>query len=553
MKPRSYVEHLQDDDVVRLLIERQGVLEQDRAPWENIWRQIERRVDPIQMGGFNRVSPGQIRGEDIFDSTAAQGVDRYEAAIAGITLPRNQRWHGLVTTNPELNKLPEVQRWCEYGTDRLFAMRYAPAAGFEVQAYENIRSGGVYGTQPLWVDEWVGRGLFYKAFHLSEIWIDENFHGRIDTVHRKFTRTLRQILQEYGEATFSPKMMQKKSENKLEAEFELTHVIRPNGEFTEGKWDWQGKPIESITLVQDEKWIMRRSGYYTMPALVSRTSTSPRDKYGRSPAMKVLPTIKSVNEMAKTILRAGHKAVDPPILFHDDNMITKFISSPGGLNPGLVDENGRILAHPFQGAENLPIGLELINAEREVIKDGFLEKVFATLFERGDRMTATEVLEVARQQGVLAAPTAVRIETEWLGPQIERELDIGLRAGQIMPPPPVMREADANLKVIYLNPLARMARAEEASGFAQWSEMLIKIAPFDQNVIDLVDTDAAARGTAEVLGVRPSWIATPDQVAAKRAQRDQEKAQASLLAGAQQGGEAALNIAKANQIASGPQ
>src|SRR3546814_20532846 len=66
-----------------------------------------------------------VCSSDLYDSTAQRGLERYTAAIGGMSYPRNQRWHGLVTTNGELNRLPEVQRWCEYATDRLFAMRYA--------------------------------------------------------------------------------------------------------------------------------------------------------------------------------------------------------------------------------------------------------------------------------------------------------------------------------------------------------------------------------------------------------------------------------------------
>ena len=67
-------------------------------------------------------------------------------------------------------------------------------------------------------------------------------------------------------------------------------------------------------------------------------------------------------------------------------------------------------------------------------------------------------------------------------------------------------------------------------------------------MFDHIDTDAAAPGLADVLGVRPSWIATPDQVAAKRKAREDSKAavdgagQLSDVAGAYK------DIAAANQI-----
>uniref|UniRef100_UPI0035B161F7 portal protein n=1 Tax=Rhizorhabdus sp. TaxID=1968843 RepID=UPI0035B161F7 len=410
MNPQSYADDLQDDDLARQLVEKQVEMEGERLPWEDLYKQVEQRVDPVAMGGFTPTATGGQRGAGNLDGTAPEGLDRYEAAMGGLLVPRNQRWHGLVTTDGELNKLDATKRWCEHAVDRLFAMRYNPDAGFETQFYEDIRSAGLYGTAPLWVDEIVGKQLFYKALHLSEVWIDEDFRGRVDVTHRKFERTARQCAQEFPNG-LSPKMREALANGKDGARFTLLSVIRPNRSFDRDRWDWRGKRYESITIALDEKWIMKRSGYHSMPLLVSRASTSPRDKYGRSPAMKVLGSIKGANEMARTILRAAHKAVDPPLLYHDELQLTSIRTKPGGLNPGGVDEFGRQMIQPMASGGNLPIGIEMLEAERQTIKTAFLDHAFALLFERGDRMTATEVLEIARQQGVLLAPTAGRMET----------------------------------------------------------------------------------------------------------------------------------------------
>jgi len=68
-------------------------------------------------------------------------------------------------------------------------------------------------------------------------------------------------------------------------------------------------------------------------------------------------------------------------------------------------------------------------------------------------------------------------------------------------------------------------------------------------VFDHINTDEAATGLADVLGVQQSWIATPQEVAAKRKAR--EDAQAAQ-AGSQQISDIAgayLDTARANQIA----
>lgn len=552
MDPNKAAEDWQDEEYVCEILREHQELVNLRMPWESLYKQVERRVDPVQAGGFDNLSPGGARGLDMFDSTAAEGLERYEAAIGGLLFPRSQVWHGLTTTSDELNKDPDVQRWLEYATRRLFAMRAAPAAGFYTQSLEDVRSGGLYGVSPLWVDELVGYSMFYKSIHLSEIYIGESYAGRVDTVHRAYERTAGQIQGEYPYA-LSPRMREAlQPGGKPEKNFRLLRAIRPQKRWNPERFDYLGMPIESITIAIDEKWIMRRRGYHSMPIIVSRTSTSPRDVYGRSPAMRVLGTIKALNEMAKTIIRAGHRAVDPPILFHDNGRMSKFVTKPGGLNPGMVDQMGRQLAHTLEMGGSLPYGFELQEREREVVKTAFLDKFFTLMMERGDRMTATEALEIARQSGMLVAPTAGRIETEKLGPLITRELDIGLRSGQILPPPPMLREAararQAGIKIIFDNPLSRMARAEEAMGFARWTEMLTQIAPFDEGVIDLVDTEAAGRGLAEVLGVRPSWVSTPEQVAAKRAARAEAKQDATLIEAAPAASEAVLNLARAGAI-----
>lgn len=544
------VDQLQDDGVVRELMDNQQRLENERAPWEPLWKDVDRRVNPTGDGGFEPKSP-QHRGLDNFDATAIDGLDRFTAVIGGISIPRRSIWHGLEFTDPELNKLPSIKRWCSAATQVLFAMRYASHTGFTTQATEDIRQIGSYGTAALAVQEKPGIGIRYKALHLSEVYIDENDAGLVDTVHRKYVYNARQAAQQFGLENLTPKMQKAYVDRKFDEQFEFLHVCRPNPTLEPDRFDWRRLPIESVTLGIDEKMIVRRRGYWSQPIAVSRHVTSPRDKYGRSPALKVIGTIKTANEMAKTILRAGHKATDPALAFYDDGDISKLATKPGGMNPGLVNERGDLLVAAIPGGGDISLGLEMLNGEREVIKRAFLEEFFRLLSDPSDRMTATQVLEQLQKEGVLISPFADRHESEKLAPVVMRELDIGMRAKQIPPLPPEAIEAGAGIRPVMTNPLSRMARAEAAAGFARWSEMLVQIAPFDEGVMDLVDTDAAARGTADVLGVPPEWVRTPEQVEEIRAARTKAKEEAALIEAAPAAAGAALDLAKANDISGG--
>ncbi|QJQ31818.1 hypothetical protein GV829_04615 [Sphingomonas lacunae] len=517
----------QVDDILHRFSE----MESARQPWESAWREIDERINPLGQGGFSTKSQGGVRGVDIFDHTASEGLNRFQAAYTGMIIPRGERYHQLITTDSALNDLPAAQRWLEEANDKLFAMRYAPMAGFDPEAGMNIRSLGSYGCGPLWIDHWVGRGIFYKCLHMSEVYIAEDFRGRVDTVARKFKQTVRQFLQQFGRDNLPPSIAKAVEGNELSREFDVLHVVRPRADVDPERLDFRRLSIESLYVLMADKVIVREGGYSSMPITVSRYVTGPREIYGRSPALQVLGTIRTANEIMKTLLRQAHKAVDPPLLLPEDGVLTRVGTMPGGANVGGLDFNGRPMVVPLQTGGQLGIGMDMLNNEREVVRDAFLEKVWSLILDRKDRMTATEVLEISRMQGMLLAPMASRQEAEWLGPQIERELDIGMSSGYIPPMPPEMREAGARVKVIYDNPLSRAAKAEEAIGFSRYIETLIPLANIvGEEVFDVIDTEAAPRELGRALAVQQKYMAPPDAVAAKREDRAQRKAQESVLA-----------------------
>ena len=178
-----------DSETIGLILADQDKLAERRAIFEPTYREIDRFIDPFGAGGFIKTTGSPVRDvEQLYDVTAMDSLDRYTAAIAGITVPRGQTWHGVAFADNELMKITNVRRWCDTATAILFSERYDPDAGFEAQIHEDIRQEGKYGTSALWIGERQkpggGIGLFYKTLHLSESYIDENFAGRINRHNR---------------------------------------------------------------------------------------------------------------------------------------------------------------------------------------------------------------------------------------------------------------------------------------------------------------------------------------------------------------------------------
>lgn len=524
-------------------------LQSERGLWETHCQQIAERCQPRLAGFTATPTPGARRTDKMFDSTAALASENFAAALAGMTAPRGARYQGLQTGIPQLDDRPRVKLWFEQATDALFRARYHPRSNFTNQYNEIQMSLGLFGNGPIWVDDKVGHGMIYKSVFAAEIFLEEDEHGIANTVYRRWQMPAQHAADRWGVERLPPKMRDAIRDGKGWQPFELVQVWRPRRNRDAQRRDWRGMAIETAVATAYEPHLIFEGGYRTMPLIVPRYSASPREPYGRSPAMSALPDIKMVNEMTRTLIRATHKAVDPPMAAHDDGVLGRLQMAPGKINSGGVNADGRRLVQPLYDGANIPIGREALQDAREMINKAFLVPLFSILTETPDRMTATEVLERAKEKGILLSPAAGRIEAECLGPITERELDI-LMAGDKLPPmPPELREAEGEYQITYDNPLTRAARSERSIGFLRTVEAVAPIAAQKPEVWDEFDMSAAVRGLAADNAVPPSWMKDREERDAEKAEAAQMQETTALLQGAEVAGQAAVNLAKANELA----
>lgn len=543
----------QDEALIKADLRNHARLKDERAPWESLWQEIDERF-PNGAGGFTKTSPGQIRGEQNYDTTHITANGRFAAAMTAITVPEEKQYIAPKFADPDLMKIRDVKLYCERLGQRLFDIRGSFLTGFYMSAHEDFDQLGRYGTSAVWQEAIEGRGLIYRTLHLSEIFIDTDAAGLVDTVHREFEKTARECEQMFKKTgdQLTPKMREcLQQPGKEHDKFQILHIVGPNTSWDAEKLDWRRMPIASRYLALDEKMYVRRSGFHTMPITVSRHVTSPMEKYGRSPAINKLPDIHGVNAMRHTTLRAGHKAVDPALIFFEDGGVSSLSTKPGGLTPGMVSEDGRPLVARMPGGENgIPYALEMIEQERAGIRSEFLEEFYKILTDPNSRMTTTEVLEVMGKQGILVRPYASRYRTEKQGAMCNRDFDLALRAGQVEPLPAVVEEAGAWPIMDYNNPLSAMAKAEEAGKSMRFMEVLTPWAQINNGeVMDYVDTDEMIPGLADAIGVPARYVRSKEQVAAMRKERaEAEQASASIEA-LGTAADAYKSIAQGNQIA----
>lgn len=495
------------------ILKRLSHLKSQRGIWDSHWQEIAERIYPSKDNFITIRTPGQKRNQQIYDATGALALTKFAAAMESMLTPRSQRWHRLRSSNPDINKDSDAKIWFEDATDILFANRYAPRTNFASQQHETYMSLGSFGTGALFIDDSMD-SIRYKSIHLGEIYIEEDFQGIIDTVYREFELTARQAVQQFGKERLPEKIVER-ADTKPGDKFCFVHCVKPNDNLDETKADHRGMKFMSVYVSKEGAQVVREGGYHSFPYSMSRYVTSPGEIYGRSPAMLVLPDIKMVNEMSKTNIRAAQKQVDPPLLLTEDGILGGVNATPNAINYGGVDpRTGKANVIPLNTGANVGLGLEMEDQRRRVINDAFLVTLFQILVET-PQMTATEVIERAREKGALLTPTVGRQQSESLGPMIEREMDILNRAGALPPMPDILLEAEGEYEIEYDAPLNRAQRSEEALGLFRTIEGMAPLAQINPEVMRRFNGDEILVGLAEINAMPTRWLKTDEQLAAE--------------------------------------
>ncbi|PLR52414.1 portal protein [Chimaeribacter arupi] len=540
------------EELLDQILRDQNTMQNSRKTWEQHWEEVAERCLPRASGFTSKKQDGAKRSEKAIDSTPILALERFAAAVESVVTPRTQTWHGL--QNERFAEDNEVQEYYEAVTRILFRIRYAPQANFANQMSENYTSIGAFGNGCIFVDELPGKGTRYICYPLQEIYFEENYQGIVDLVHRKFTLTARQAVQQFGKEKL-PEFIQNAAERNPLERFEFIHRVAPNenvrymnGEPVPGP---DGMPWTSHYISLSGKKIVRKGGYHTMPYCIARYYKSPGETYGRGPGMTALPDIKVLNEMNKETLIGAQLANRPPVLVSDDGALDAFSLVPGSINAGAVTAQGNALAIPFSTGAQPQLGLEMMEQKRQLINDVFLVTLFQILVQNPN-MTATEAMLRAQEKGQLLAPTMGRIMSEQLGPMIEREVDICARMGLFPPPPQQLVDAGMEFDIDYKSPLVRMQRADEGSGIAQTLQVAASLAQSKPDIMSLFKMGDILREFGDINGMPRSLIMDADEEAQMQAQQIQQQQLQNVLQTAQPLAQAADSLASAQQKFNSP-
>lgn len=477
--------------VARTLLDRHARALERRAAWESLWRDCYDHALPHSAAFSQGASPGQRRGERLFDGTAADAVDQLAAALLGQLTPPWSRWAGLEPgpaleadlRDPIAPLLDQMAASLQGQIDR---------SNFAVEAHQAFLDVVTGGTGCLLVEEappGAPAALRFTAVPLSDLALEEGEEGRLDRLFRQVPLTLDGLISRFGPDAMPAGLRQAGLENP-QRRFACVELVEPDAA---GGWRWR------VVLEGDDGPRLLSDGHFSeMPFIAFRWLKAPGETYGRSPVMKALPDIKTANKVVELVLKNASIAVTGIWQADDDGVLNPAAVRlvPGAIIPKAVGSAGLT---PLASPGRFDISQLVLDDLRARIRHALLADRLAPL--NSPRMTATEVLERSAEMTRLLGATFGRLQSELLVPLVRRCLAILRRRGLV----PDIAVDGRNVAIRILSPLARAQAQRDAEVTLRWLE---SISALGTEALATADLAACARFLADAAGVPPGLLRT---------------------------------------------
>jgi len=240
--------------------------------------------------------------------------------------------------------------------------------------------------------------------------------------------------------------------------------------------------------------------------------------------MSALPEAKTLNLMAKTVIKGAQKTVDPPIQMPDDGFTSMKKTTPGSLHYYRAGTRDR--AEPIFNDARIDFGFEAMRERQQQIRSAF--HVDRLNLPMADRMTTVEANQRIEEQFRFLGPMLGRQQHEFLAPLIDRVVDIVTRrdkGGDLIgePPPELL---DAELDVVYTSPIARAQRVDGAQALLRAWEATLLAAEAKPEILDNVNPDKYIANIWRDFGAPQDVLNSKGQVEQTRQARQEAQKQA---------------------------
>lgn len=474
-------------------------------------------------------------------------------ALGTMMRPKSIDWFHMRAAREEYEDQP-AKEWLEWATGVQKRAMYDRASMFARASKESDHDIAAFGQSVKTVElNRNGDGLLYRCWHLRDVAWAEGAEGQIDTVHRKWKPTVSALTKLYGDRVH-PKVAEKMIGPKKEplCEVNCRHIVIPADECD---LPYLGKgrvPWVEIVLDVDNKHIMEVVGLAYRKYIIPRWQTVSGSQYSFSPATVCgLPEARLLQAMTRTLLEAGEKSTNPPMVAVQEAMRSDISIYAGGVTwvDAEYDERlGEVLRPLTQDKSGMPLGIELQSMSMSLLKEAFfLNKLDLPM--NGPEMTAYEVGQRVQEYIRHAAPLFEPLEDEDNGAVCEATFELLLRHGAFGSAedmPQSLRGRDIEFR--FESPLHEAIERQKGARFSEAKALLADTLALDPTASAHVDIATAFRDVLQSIGVPAKWLNSEEEAAQIVEGQQQKMAADELIQDMGAGAEVAKTISEAGQL-----
>lgn len=483
------------------IVDRGDALWSARGSLTSLWQELADNFYPERADFTTKRSLGDEFASHLM--TGAPVLARRDLAnqINAMLRPRGKTWFNPAPEDEELSEQPKIIEAMEDFGNRMRRAMYQRETQFTRATKEGDHDFATFGQAVLTCEfDLAHNSLLYRCWHLRDVAWAENYRGEVDTIHRKWMQTARNLMGNPRYKDKVPAAISRCIDKEPHKEFELRHVIVPFDEYDykpekkvrEGKYKFM-----CLTVTKDDSAVLCEEPMVEHPYIIPRWQTVSGSPYAHSPATVIaLPDARLLQRITYTLLEAGEKATNPPMIAVGEAIRSDIALYAGGITMVESDYDeklGEVLRPLSMDNSGLKFGWEMGQKHEEMIKQAFYLNLI-NLPPMGDAMTATEIRVRTEEYVRAAMPLFEPMEMDYNAALCEKTFNLLMNNGGFGNPREWPEEIlGQNIKWVFESPLADAQRKEDAVSFKEAAELLAIAGQIDPALVHEFDARESFR------------------------------------------------------------
>ncbi len=511
------------DNSAKELVKRSDKLFAAKDGLNSLHQTIAEHFYPARANFTTELSLNDEFASHLFDSSPPLAHRDLSNAFSAMLRPRGQQWFKASVSDDALREAGRVGEFLEFVTKTMWNTLYARRSRFSRATKEGDGDFAAFGYCIISAElpDDGTAGLRHRCHHPKDCAFAEDVDGEPDTIFRNFWWSARQIKQRWGSETGAlHREVLKACEKDPDKLFKLRHAILPavDYEYTRRPKPGKAKWV-SVYIDVDNQHLISEAPSFDFRYVIPRWQTIQGSPYAVSPAAMIsLPDARMIQNMARVMLEAGEKTVDPPMKVTKGAVPGEINVYAGGVTwveKDYDERTGRSI-EPIHLPKDVRLGVEMLNRTQAMITEAwYLNKL--QLPQQGAK-TAFETAQLIEEYIRAAIPLFEPMETSYNGALLDLDFAIMARAGAFGDPrewPDDLFDGEGravtDIMFAFSNPLQDAIEKNKVMQFQGTMGLMGLAAQFDPSVRFDTDVRTGYRDAVKGQGAPSKWLFEKDE------------------------------------------